>query len=101
MILNRIGVGSAGKILGCSFAPFGMIYGLFFALMMLLEPDNNLGSHIIFGLLAMIILPIAFVLVGMIIGLVTATCYNFAASITGGIEFEFIQILNTTDKMTE
>ncbi len=92
MVLNRIGIGSAGKLLGCSFAPFGMIYGFFIALVMLLEPDNNLGGHIIFGLLAMIISPIAFALIGMIIGLTLAMCYNFAASITGGIKLGFTQM---------
>ncbi len=92
MVLKRIGINSAGKTLGCFFTPIGLIYGFLVAITLLLEPDNNLGSHISFGLLAMIISPIVFGVLGMICGLLLAACFNIAATFTGGIDFELTQI---------
>lgn len=96
MVLARIGVLSAAKMLGVMYALFGLIFGAFFSLLSVLGAAVNNGGHggsgIPFpfvGIGAIIILPIMYGLMGFIGGAIAAAIYNVVAGFAGGIEMDF------------
>lgn len=94
--LKRIGVFSLAKVLGVLYAALGLIFGLFFSLFGLAfgsmmsqygESGGMFGA--MFGVGAIIFLPIFYGVLGFIGGALTAWIYNMIAGATGGIEVEF------------
>lgn len=95
MIIRRIGVLSAGKVLGALYAGLGLIIGLFFSLFALLGLAAVLGGDhdgglagMLFGVGAVIALPLFYGVLGFIGGVISAFLYNLVAGIVGGIEIE-------------
>lgn len=100
MQVRRIGALSLAKVLGVIYAVFGLIFGLVFSLFALMgaafggmaAESGEEAAAAIFGLLfgvgAVIALPVFYGIFGFIGGLLTAWLYNAAAKIIGGIELE-------------
>lgn len=98
MVLRRIGALSCAKLMGMLYALLGLIVGVFVSLFGLLgmaaglaggregAPGAAMGA--LFGVGAIIFMPIVYGLIGFIGGLLMAWLYNFVARLAGGIELE-------------
>ncbi len=92
--IKKIGILSAAKIEAALGAVIGFIAGIFMALigttiMSFTELPGTYG--ILYGVAAIIILPIIYAGVGFIGGLIIAFFYNVIAGAIGGIEMELVQ----------
>ena len=95
MVLKRIGVASTGKMLGCLYAIMGLFIGLVFSVASLVGGmaggmKGAAGIEAIFGVGAVIVLPLFYGVMGYIAGILLAVTYNIVAGIIGGVEMEFI-----------
>ena len=93
MIIKRIDYFSCGKVLGATYALMGVILGAIFSLssivgIMAQQKGNDGIGPMLFGLGAIIVLPVLYGLMGFIGGIVASAIYNFVASFIGGIELE-------------
>lgn len=97
MVLKRIGILSAGKILALLYACIGLIAGGIISLFATLGvfaslADKSLpGGPIIaafMGLGALILMPLLYGSLGFLIGVVGSSIYNGLAKLVGGIELE-------------
>lgn len=97
MVLRRIGPLSAGKITAVLYALLGLIIGGLMTLFALMggspaaEPgaaDAMGGYGAMFGMAAVVVLPIVWGIVGFIAGLISAFCFNIAAKIGGGVDLD-------------
>lgn len=96
MILKRVGVLSCGKISGVIYALIGLIFGGFFALFSLFgagfaalqtnQSDALLGA--LFGVGAVIFMPVFYGFMGFVMGLIGGALYNLVAGLIGGLEME-------------
>ncbi len=95
MILQRIGVLSCAKVLGATYAGVGLILGFFFSLIGVFQATflggTDLGNGaaafgFLFGVGAIVILPIVYGLMGFISGALGAFIYNLVAGVVGGME---------------
>ncbi len=90
--IKRIGVLSMGKIYGMLCAIMGLIFGAIMTLVSLVGLAISSSSTGMFGVLfgvgAIIFLPIVYGVMGFIMGLITALLYNLIASWVGGLEVE-------------
>jgi len=94
--LRRIGVVSAGKIVGLMYGVFGIIAALFFVVYMLVI--SLLGVALsrsllalfpaVFGVAFIFLLPVMYGLMGFVLGCLGALIYNFIAGKIGGLELE-------------
>lgn len=104
MVVRRIGVLSAGKVLGALYALLGLIIGLFYALFALLfaligvagaanSQDALIGGAggVIFGVLSVVLFPLFYGILGFIGGILSAFLYNLIARFVGGIELDVQQ----------
>lgn len=100
MVIRKVGVGSAGKIFGTLYFAIGLIIGAIFALFSLLGAGMGaafseggdagmLGA--LFGVGAIIILPICYGVIGFIGGIIMALVYNIVAGMVGGLQIEVDQ----------
>ena len=92
MKIKKIGPKSLGKVLGLTYAAFGLLGGLFFLLISLLSQNNaeatNAPPPIVFGLAAPIVFLLLYGILGFAGGVISAWIYNAAAKRVGGIEIE-------------
>lgn len=99
MVVKRIGVVSAGKISGILYAGIGLVFGLFFSLFAVVGSaigsfaDEGPGAAgalfgLLFGLGAVVVMPIAYGLLGFLAGLLSAALYNLASRLVGGLEID-------------
>lgn len=97
MVLKRIGVLSCAKISGILYAVIGLIIGAVLSLFALVGLALGAGgsgqpAEAVFGLLfgvgAVIILPVFYGALGFISGLIMAALYNVLANVVGGVEIE-------------
>ena len=92
MQLKSIGVLSLGKILGGLYGLMGLIFGAFFSAISLLgmaaggAAGEDAAFAFVFGMGAVIILPIFYGVIGFIGGIITALLYNLLAGLFGGLE---------------
>jgi len=96
--VRRVGVFSLAKIMGVLYALLGLIFGALatcFSLVgaMAAMPQLSEGSGdqlfgLLFGVGAIIFLPLFYGLMGFISGLLMAFLYNLVAGWIGGIELE-------------
>ena len=94
MVLKSIGVLSAAKIVAVMYAVMGLIAGLFFGAIFSLIPmaaDGGAGEMPtwlapMFGMGAIIIMPIVYGVMGFCIGAIGAVIYNALAGVLGGVE---------------
>jgi hypothetical protein len=98
MELKRVGVASAGKIFGIWYAAIGLLIGGIVALASLfgagMASVSNSGDAPpawlagVFGLGAIVIMPVFYGVLGFVMGLITALIYNLCARFVGGLELE-------------
>jgi len=94
MVLKSIGVFSMAKMLATLYAVIGFLIGLIFALLSMvgagLASSDGGGAFfgLIFGVGAVIILPILYGFFGFIGGALMSALYNLIAGMAGGIELE-------------
>lgn len=93
MVLKSIGVLSAAKIVGFMYAVLGLIMGLIFAAVFSMVPAAAGGSSELpgwlapmFGVGAIVIMPIFYGCMGFIGGALAAVIYNTLAGAMGGLE---------------
>ena len=98
MIVKRIAVLSLAKVMATIYGGLGLVFGLIFSFFALLGAafgsamQEATGMEALFGALfgvgAVIILPVFYGLIGFLGGLLTGALYNLAARFVGGIELE-------------
>jgi hypothetical protein len=95
MLLRRIGVLSLGKFLACAQGLVGLLIGAFIALFSLAagppkDGAGNPGSWLLgLGVLAVVLIPLVYAILGFVAGIIGALIFNLVGSISGGIELEF------------
>jgi hypothetical protein len=93
MIVKNIGPLSVGKILGSLYVILGLFIGGLFSLISLagaaIGGQNAGPAQAIFGVMAIIIIPVFYGVIGFIGGIIMAALYNLIAPYVGGIEVEF------------
>lgn len=97
MTIRRFGPLSMAKVFGLTYALLGLIFGAFFSLFSVLGAfvGSGMGEHgaeaffgLLFGVGAVIVLPLFYGAMGFLSGLVGAFFYNLVAGMVGGIEME-------------
>lgn len=90
--LRQLDVMSVGKMLGIFYAILGLVGGAFMSLFAMIGmaagPNGNAVGGLIFGLGAVVIVPLMYGIGGFIGGIIAALLYNGCASIVGGIKFD-------------
>ena len=96
MVIRKVGIGSVVKVFGVLYGLLGFVVGAFIAMFALVgfgaaaagneDVPAWLGS--LFGIGAVIVLPIVYGIMGVIGGVLVAALYNLVANITGGLEIE-------------
>lgn len=92
MMLRRVGVLSVGMVMGTLYALIGLVGGAFFTLVSLVGMAAQVpggGDTVIFGISAIIVLPILYGVMGFIGGIIVGALYNLVAGLIGGIEMHF------------
>ena len=91
MTVRRIGVLSVAKVMGILYAGLGLLVGSVFTLFALLGSAIGMASGeegaifgLIFGVGAIILMPLFYGTIGFIVGLVASALYNLAAGMVGG-----------------
>jgi hypothetical protein len=96
MVIRRVGVGSAARIFAALYALFGLIFGVFVALLAVAGAGMSAATEDaipgwaggLFGVGAVIFLPLLYGAMGAIGGALTAGFYNIAAGMVGGLQIE-------------
>jgi hypothetical protein len=95
MIIRKIGVLSLAKIMGALYGLMGLIFGAIFALVSLVSAgmatamqDESAWIAPLFGVGAVIFLPIMYGCLGVVFGALTAWLYNIVAGMAGGLAVE-------------
>jgi hypothetical protein len=100
MVIRRVGVWSIGKIAAALYSTIGLLAGLLFAGISLISTgfaeaarseDFPVWLAPLFGVGAIVVLPILYGILGLLIGTVGAAIYNLVAGAVGGIEIEIQQ----------
>ncbi len=84
--IMKIGVLSLGKIFGILYGLMGVVMGVFFALISLIF--GGIATPMMFGIGAVIFLPILYGVLGFIVGVLFAIFYNLTAKWVGGLDIE-------------
>jgi hypothetical protein len=97
MVIRRIGVGSVAKIAGLLYAVAGFLIGACFALAAMVGAGIGAASSDesaplwlapLFGVGAIVILPILYGLLGAVFASLGAVVYNVVAGMVGGLRVE-------------
>ena len=94
--VTRIGVLSLAKMLAVTYAFLGLFFGGVLSLFALMGAavggaaggDGGGIAAMIFGVGAVVVLPIVYGCLGFVGGLIMAPLYNLVAKVVGGIEVE-------------
>lgn len=93
MVVKRFGVGSVARIYGALSAAFGLLAGCIIALGSLLSlgvAETSEAGFLapMFGIGAVVFLPIFYGIMGLIAGALGAVLYNVFAGMVGGVTIE-------------
>jgi hypothetical protein len=92
MVIKRIGVLSAAKLYAAISFAMGLIVGVFFALASVIGMSMGARDESLFGMMfgvgAVVFLPIFYGLMGFVFGAIGAALYNLFAGMVGGLEVE-------------
>src|SRR5262245_66362722 len=91
-VVKRVGIFSVGKVVGALYALLGLIAGGVISLISLLGAAASVSSEgiagVMFGVGAVVIIPLFYGAIGFIGGIISAALYNVIASTVGGIEID-------------
>ncbi len=91
-IIKRVGVLSVGKVFGVLYAILRLIAGFLITMVALLGSGLQGGggglSPMLFGVAAVVMVPLLYGAIGFIGGIIVAAVYNVVVTIAGGIELE-------------
>jgi len=95
MIIRKIGVASLAKIMGALYGLMGLIFGGIVAVISLVSAgvtsamqDETAWMGSLFGVGAVIFLPLLYGCMGVVFGALTAWLYNIVAGMAGGLALE-------------
>lgn len=94
MILKRIAPLSLAKVFGLIYALMGLLFGALVSLLALVgalstaQSDGDEVIAFVFGIGAILILPVFYGVLGAIGGFFIGLFYNLVARVAGGVEFE-------------
>jgi len=95
MIIRKIGVASLAKIMGALYALLGLIFGAILAVVSLVGAgmasamqDEPAWIGGMFGVGAVIFLPLLYGCMGVVFGALTAWLYNIVAGMAGGLAID-------------
>jgi hypothetical protein len=98
MVIRHIGVWSVSRLAGALYAAMGLLVGAVIALVAMLGgmagAMNNSGGSFppafgaLFGVGAIIFLPVCYGLLGLVVGAITTALYNLFAGMFGGIQLD-------------
>jgi hypothetical protein len=97
MQLRRVGPLSCAKVAAVLYAAMGLIIGAVFSMIGLVgglaasaaaEGASGAFMGVLFGVGAIVLLPLLYGVMGFVAGLLSAAIYNVAASRVGGVELE-------------
>lgn len=93
MVIKHVGVLSAAKLYAAISFAMGLIFGVVIALgsmlgMTLGDPDTPAIIGMMFGVGAVILLPLFYGAMGFVFGAIGAALYNVFAGMVGGLEVE-------------
>jgi hypothetical protein len=93
MVINRIGAFSLAKVSGMLYALIGLIFGALLSVVSMAgaafgggEDAGMFGA--LFGIGAVIVLPLFYGCMGFIFSLIGAWLYNLLAGMVGGVELD-------------
>ena len=93
--VRKVGVVSLGKVVGATDALIGLIFGAILSLFSVIGAgfasaagDDNAFVGMIFGVGAIILLPIFYGIFGFLGGMLVALIFNVVSGIVGGLELE-------------
>jgi hypothetical protein len=95
MVLKKIGAMSCAKVSGVLYAAMGLIIGFFFSLISVFAAMFGSSGHdgaafgFLFGIGAVILMPIFYGVIGFVATLIAVSIFNFIVNYTGGIEMTF------------
>jgi hypothetical protein len=94
MVIKRINAMSIAKVAGLIYAVIGLLIGALFSLFaiggsMFLPEDSSGGAFgAIFGVAAIVLVPVFYGVLGFVATFVGALIFNAASGVTGGVEIE-------------
>ena len=95
MVINRVGPLSAAKLAGMLYAIFGVIFGAFISAFALTgamatgADESGAGAWgAMFGVGAVILLPIFYGCLAFLMTLLTAALFNMTARMVGGVQID-------------
>jgi hypothetical protein len=95
MVIRRVGVGSLAKMTAVVYAAIGLLVGAFFAAFAAIGAGMGAASGeetgalaALFGVGAVVLMPIVYGVMGLVGGAITALVYNAAAGVVGGVVLE-------------
>ncbi len=93
MKLKKLGIGSVGKTAAFIYGMMGLIFGAIFSLISMAGValgggDDPAWLGMLFGVGAIIVMPIFYGILGAIVWMIGAAIYNLSTRFTGGIELE-------------
>lgn len=95
MVIRSVVPLSVAKVAGALYAMLGLIIGAMISLIAVAGGLSNLGSEgavfsVIFGMGAVVLLPILYGGMGFVMSLVMAWLYNVVAGMVGGVEIDVL-----------
>jgi hypothetical protein len=95
MVINRVGPLSVAKVAGMLYAITGLFFGAIISLVALAggmaansEAPGSAAIGMIFGVGAVVLLPIFYGCLGFVITLLMAALYNLVARTVGGVQVD-------------
>jgi len=92
MVIKSVGAFSLAKIMGTLYVIVGLVFGGLISLVAVAGASFGGGrggfGGMLFGVGAVIVLPIFYGCLGFVFTLIGGWLYNMAAGIVGGVEFE-------------
>lgn len=95
MVIRRVGVFSAAKIAGALYGLMGLLFGALLSLISVIagsaamsQGQDDAVFGMIFGVGAIIFLPLFYGILGAIFAAIAAAFYNLIAGFVGGLEIE-------------
>jgi len=94
VVIKKIDPFTVGKVFGVMYGILGLLFGAIFSCISLIggaaasDVMGDAAVGILFGVGAIITMPILYAVMGFIVGIISSVIYNLVAGWIGGIEME-------------